>query len=201
MMLIYTYSRSALIGIVFGVIVAIVFSFRSLYKKYRKQFLIMIIVAIAIIWLLGIKFADNAAAIIWRSGSTKWHWERMNTSIERFIEHPMGQWLASSGPAYRYVLDVDASNMEEKDRFYIPESWYIQQFVEWWIIGGILFLFIMLLLFIALVAKSSILWGMFAGIGAMNLFLHTFESSILVLSLFLLIWLILSEDIRKKISE
>ena len=83
--------------------------------------------------------------------------------------------------------------MAEKDHFYIPESWYIQQFVEGGVIGGMLFLAIMLMLFIALVTKSPILGGMFAGIGVMNLFLHTFESSVLVLSLFMLIGLILAE--------
>ncbi|MFZ2256026.1 MAG: hypothetical protein WAW59_01535 [Patescibacteria group bacterium] len=59
-----------------------------------------------------------------------------------------------------------------------------------------LFLAIMLLLFIALVAKSPILGGMFVGVGIMNLFLHTFESSILVLPLFMLIGLLLGEKRR-----
>lgn len=34
---------------------------------------------------------------------------------------------------------------------------------------------------------------MFAGIGVMNLFLHTFESSVLVLSLFMIVGLLLAE--------
>jgi hypothetical protein len=54
-------------------------------------------------------------------------------------------------------MDVDTSNMEEKDRFYIPESWYIQQFVEGGVIGGILFLTIMIVLFWILVMRSPIL--------------------------------------------
>ena len=41
---------------------------------------------------------------------------------------------------------------------------------------------------------------MFAGIGVMNLFLHTFESSVLVLSLFMIVGLLLAEksDLHKK---
>jgi O-antigen ligase len=47
--------------------------------------------------------------------------------------------------------------MAEKDHFYIPESWYIQQFVEGGVIGGALFLAIMIVLFFTLVGKSPIL--------------------------------------------
>lgn len=190
-MIFYTYSRSALIWGIVAVIVATLWSLRSIYKKYKTQFLVTVIIVCAILWVLSIKYAGNAGAIIGRAGSTKGHYERMITNIGRFQEHPMGQWLASSWPAYRYITAVDSKNMEEKDRFYIPESWYIQQFVEGWVIGGILFLAIMATLFFLLVGENSILWGMFAGIGVMNLFLHTFESSVLVLPLFMLIGLIL----------
>jgi hypothetical protein len=55
----------------------------------------------------------------------------------------------------------------------------------------------MLSLFWMLIVKSPILGGMFAGIGVMNLFLHTFESSVLVLSLFMLIGLLLTEKRQK----
>lgn len=193
MMLVYTYSRSALLGAIGGIGVAVLWSIRPLYKKYRTQFITMIVLCIGIVWILWIKYGDNAQAILGREGSTKGHYERMITSINRFIDHPMGQWLGSSGPAYRHIMDVDTSNMEEKDRFYIPESWYIQQFVEGGVIGGILFLTIMIVLFWILVMRSPILWGMFAWIGIMNLFLHTFESSVLSLSLFLLIGLLIGE--------
>lgn len=198
-LIIYTYSRSALLGALGGITVAVVWSFKPLYKRYRKQFITMIVIGITIIGVLAIKYADTASAILGRAWSTKGHYERMVTSIERFQEYPMGQWLASSGPAYRYIIPVNASNMAEKDHFYIPESWYIQQFVEGGIIGGILFLSIMLMLFIGLVKKHIILWGMFVWIGIMNLFLHTFESSVLVLPLFMLIGLLLSE--KKKMSN
>jgi hypothetical protein len=200
-MIVYTYSRSALLGAMGGIVIAIIWSFKPLYTKYRTQFITMIILFIGIIWILWIKYGDNTQAILGREGSTKGHYERMVTSIDRFIEHPMGQWLGSSGPAYRHIMDVEATNMEKLDRFYIPESWYIQQFVEWWVLWGILFLAIMFVLFIALVSKSPTLWAMFVWVGIMNLFLHTFESSVLVLSLFMLIWLLLSEKKRTNIDK
>lgn len=192
-LIVYTYSRSALLGTFAAMLISLVWSMRILYKKYRFQMLVLWWI-IVILWVvLSIKYSGHGNAIIGREGSTKWHLERMITSIERFREHPLGQWLGSSGPAYRHIIPVDASNMEEKDRFYIPESWYIQQFVEGWVISGILFLLTMLIVFIYLMQKSAILGGMFAGIWVMNLFLHTFESSVLSLSLFLLIGLILAE--------
>lgn len=192
-MIIYTYSRSALLGVIWWIIVAVVWNIRNIYFHYKKEFIVTFIIGIIGIFWLFYKYGWIDWAILARSGSTKWHFERAITNIERFREHPLGQWLGTSGPAYRLVIPgVTAENMEEKDRFYIPESWYIQQFVEWGILGGVLFLAIMTTIFILLFRENAILWGMFIGIGIMNLFLHTFESSILVLPLFMLIGLILA---------
>lgn len=44
MMITYTYSRSALLGALAGIGIAVLFSIRSLYQKYRKQFLTIIII-------------------------------------------------------------------------------------------------------------------------------------------------------------
>lgn len=103
--------------------------------------------------------------------------------------------MGSSGPAYRHVLKLqhtERAEIEEQDRYYIPESWYIQQFVEGGFLGGTLFLVISAMIFFSLFYTSSILAGMFAGIGAMNLFLHTYESSVLSMSLFIFLGLILA---------
>jgi len=48
--------------------------------------------------------------------------------LDRFIEHPFGQGLASSGPAYRSIYTDKSSKEDEK--YFIPESWFIQQLVE-----------------------------------------------------------------------
>ncbi len=50
----------------------------------------------------------------------------------------------------------------------------------------------MFVLFVSLFLVHPFLGAMFAGIGVMNLFLHTFESSVVSLSLFLLIGLVLA---------
>jgi len=193
-MIIYTYSRSALLWAIGGIFVAIIWSIPHIWKYYKKEASILVLISMLGLWILWIKYSTNMQAIIGREWSTKWHYERMIMSIERFRENPLGQGLGSSWPAYRHVIDdITPENMVEKDAFYIPESWYIQQFVEWWIFGGILFLSIMISLFFILIKKSVVLWGMLVWVGIMNLFLHTFESSVLVLPMFMLIGLILSE--------
>lgn len=195
-MVIYTYSRSALLGIIAGYIFAIIMSIRYVFQKYKKQFIAISIFFFILAGLIYFQYSWTLGAIIGRAWSTKWHLERMKTSIERFVEHPFGQWLGSSGPAYRYTKKLewaDKSIIEKEDAYYIPESWYLQQLVEWGIIGGITFILFMFTIFWRLTQKHIILWSMFVAIAIMNLFLHTFESAPFSLSLFLLIGILLSK--------
>lgn len=192
-MIIYTYSRSALLGILGFYALLGILSMRTLYRKYKKNILLLSLVGVVIVGILWLKFSWSANAIIGRAGSTKGHFERMITSIDRFRDHPFGQGLASSGPAYRYVQNVKPEEMEEKDRFYIPESWFIQQFVEWGFVSWILFIVLMGALFFALFKENIILAAAFAGVTSMNFFLHTFESTVVALPLFLLIGGMLSK--------
>ncbi len=201
MMLAYTYSRSAIIGMIIWVVWIVWINLLPMYRKYKWQFIWIITAAILCIYGVFISYGWMNSAIIERGWSTKWHFERMLTSINRFIEHPFGQWLWSSGPAYRYVFSIKPEELASKDHYYIPESWYIQQFVEWWWIGGILFCMIIVYLMLQLFQVHSILGGTFIGIAVMNIFLHTFESSVLSLLLFLLLGLILSEKHPKRIQK
>ncbi len=195
-MIVYTYSRSALLGVMAGYVFALGMSMRHIIGKYRKQFIGISLFAVFFLGILFFQYSGTLGAIIGRAGSTKWHLERMKTSIERFIEHPFGQWLGSSGPAYRHTQKLewqDRSAIEKSDAYYIPESWYLQQLVEGGVIGGMAFLAFMFTIFWKLVWKHIILWSMFVGIAVMNLFLHTFESAPLSLLLFLLIGILLSK--------
>lgn len=194
-MIFYTYSRSALIGVVFAYAIVVLMSLRSLWKLYRMQLLSVFLILWVFMGAIGALYYDRAVAIVGRAGSTQWHIERMTVWIKRTLEHPFGQWLWSAGPAYRYVLDLwekKTTEVEKLDRFYIPESWYIQQFIEWWILWWILFLVIMFYFFLILLGIHPTLGALFAGVGSMNLFLHTFESSIVSLSLFFLIGIFLA---------
>lgn len=201
MAIIYTYSRSALIGFIGGSIIALLGGFVFLFKNYKKQMIALGLIVAAFGWVLMVKFSGSAESIIGREGSTKGHAERMIVGIERFISAPLGQGMGSAGPAYRHVLklqDTERSQIEEQDRFYIPESWYIQQYIEGGFLGGTLFLVISAIIFFSLFSVSSIIAGMFAGIGAMNLFLHTYESSVVSLLLFIFLGLFLSYAKQRK---
>lgn len=193
--IIYTYSRSALLGFVGGVWFIILFSARYLYQHFPKQTISLFIIALFGIGAIFLQYGGNINAIIERGWSSKWHAERMVIGIKRVISNPIGQWLGSAGPAYRHVLNLEGKSrteIEQMDVKYIPESWYIQQFIEGGFLWGIIFLILMLFILFWLFRVHVILFGMFTSILIMNLFLHTFESSMLVLSLFIIIGLYLA---------
>jgi hypothetical protein len=199
--IIYTYSRSALLGLIWGVGFSILFSARYLYRKYKVQTSILFIVSILWIIAVWLQYGGNLRAIIERGWSTKGHMERMIIGMDRAIESPLGQWLGSAGPGYRYILDLEKLSRPEREKLdvtYIPESWYIQQFIEGWFLWGILFILLMFLFLQWLYRVHIILAGTFLSILIMNFFLHTFESSLVSLSLFLLIGIFLSPHISQK---
>ena len=196
-LILYTYSRSAALGLIWWVWIIILFSLRNIYKKYRTQFITLIFLLVLILGGIFIQYAGNMKAIIERWWSTNGHKERMKAWIERFLSHPFGQWLGSAGPAYRYMQNLenkDRKKIEESDRYYIPESWYIQQMVEGGILGFLLFLSILSYIGYRLFHIHIVLLGMFLSLCIMNLFLHTFESSVVSLSLFLLVWLFIAHS-------
>ena len=192
-MVFYTYSRSAMIGVILAFLIVIFMSLRSLWQLYRFQLISVFLILAFLMGIVWVFYYDRWIAIVGRAGSTKGHAERMIVGAHRVMENPLGQWLGSAGPAYRHVIDISNNpiDMTELDRFYIPESWYIQQFIEGWYLGGIVFLIIILSLFGLLICVHPILGALFAGVGVMNLFLHTFESSVVSLLLFLIIGIIL----------
>lgn len=193
-MIFYTYSRSSIIGLIGGSAVALAWGLGFLWKNYKKQLFALILIALGFVWILMVKYSGSTQSLIGREGSTKGHAERMLVGVNRFLDHPMGQGMGSSGPAYRHVLKLQNDGreaVEEQDRYYIPESWYIQQFVEGGIFGGILFLVISAWIFFSLFSIHSVLAGTFAAIGVMNLFLHTYESSVVSFTLFAIIGMIL----------
>lgn len=202
-LILYTYSRSALLGFLGAIGFLIISSFGYVFRHYRKQFLVVTLLFVSFWALLALQYDDSLRAIIERGGSTQGHMERMQQGIKRVQDHPLGQGLGSAGPGYRYVQDLSKTprtEIESLDRYYIPESWYIQQFIEWGVLWGFAFLVLMVFIFIRLYRVHAILAAMFLSVLIMNFFLHTFESSFFVLSLFSLLGLILAESyaIRKK---
>ncbi len=63
-MIFYTYSRSALIGIVFAYMIVVVMSLRSLWTLYRMQLISVLVILAIIMSFVGIMYYDRAAAIM-----------------------------------------------------------------------------------------------------------------------------------------
>jgi hypothetical protein len=196
-MLLYTYSRSAVLWAIAATGLLFLYSLPYLWKKDRTLLCILLVSILGFSSVLYIKYFSGWTQIVSREGSTKGHMERMQIGIERVWEHPLWQGLATAGPAFRYTAPIQVNksinDIQNKDleNFYIPESWYVQQAIEWGIIGLLLFLWVMILLFLRCFQRNIWFAAAFLAIAIMNLFLHTFESSSIMLLFFLLLWILI----------
>ncbi len=190
-LILYTYSRSALVGTVLGVGALIALSLKPIWKKHRRAVFMAIPVVALVSLAFYVKFEGSMDNIVLREGSSKGHFSRMVTGFERFREHPVfGEGLASSGPAYRFVVPQNSEeNLYEgetktKEDYYIPESWYVQQLVEGGIPALASFLAILFFIALAIFKVSPPYFAAFVACATMNLFLHSYESAYASLSLF-----------------
>ena len=190
-LLIITYSRSAILWIFCWIWFLFFLKIKFIFKNYKKYFLPWIIVFIIWIISLYLIFSSNIKNIIFRSSSTTSHFDRMKIWIDRFIKKPFWSWLAESGPAYRSIYKDRQTKKYEK--YYIPESWFIQQLVEWWIIAFILFVMIFVIILSRIYNHSKSLFIWFFAICIMNIFLHVFEFTYISILLFIFIWLIFNK--------
>ncbi|MCK9272652.1 O-antigen ligase family protein [Candidatus Gracilibacteria bacterium] len=189
-LLFLTYSRSSLLGITFATFFLFLLNFKKVFKKYKNEFIIFSILIVFIGSFFYLRYGNNITDIVLRAGSSKGHSERMIIGVKEFVKKPFGAGLASSGPAYRPTHDT--TNIDEK--FFIPESWFIQQLVEGGIIGFLLFVFIMFSIFLKLYSFSIPITASFIAIMVMNLFLHTFEATYVAVALFAILGIILSSE-------
>ena len=187
-LLLSTYSRSALLWFFWGILLLIILNIKILFKKYKKFIIYIVPIILFIIIIFFSIFQRHIYNIIMRPASTSWHIERMTTWIKLFLDKPMWHWLASSWPAYRKVFSNNITKQEEKN--FIPESWFIQQLVEWWIIYFSLFCSIIVTILFKIYKKNKYLFTAFIAIIIMNLFLHIFEATYLSILFFIFLWLI-----------
>lgn len=183
--------------------------FRLKHINWRK---IVITGLTVLFWvmILVFQFGPKFSEIITRSWSTSAHFERMYIGYFRFLEQPLGHGLAQAGPASRSIADVNQNPIElsildgemkrlgeyflasnpnfvmNTEHYFIPESWYIQQLIEGWVIGFFCFTIIFILLLIY-TRKYPAMLAAIAGVLVMNTFLHSFESVHTALALFLII--------------
>lgn len=187
-----TFSRSAILWVLTWVWIIVLLNLKYFFTKYKKAF-IWLSVWLSVFSILAISlFYSQLRNIILRESSTEWHFSRMKIWIERFIEKPLWAWLAESWPAFRNIYP-EKQNLKG-EHYYIPESWFIQILVEWWIIYFLLFLSILWIISTKLYNKSLSIFATFIAILVMNVFLHIFEATYLSILLFILVWLIIYKD-------
>jgi hypothetical protein len=193
-LLIITYSRSALLWVFSAVWLLILLNIKTIYTKYKKQFLFFIIISSILLTWIWILFNDKLENIILRNSSTTWHFDRMEIWINRFLTKPMWSWLAEAWPAFRNIYPNKQTKQAEQ--YYIPESWFIQQLIEWGYIYFSLFILILIITLLKLYNKSKSIFAWLLAIIIMNIFLHIFEATYLSILLFLFIWILISKEKR-----
>ena len=190
---------------------ALKITYKHIRRKYLKIFLIACSVGLVFVGSFVVLNSGKLEALIARGGSTYGHIERFTIGLLRFGDKPFGSGLASAGPASRSIYEVsheDTSFSPNSDRiqayldnaasrnehheftsesYYIPESWYIQQLIEWGIFGFLFFaISIFLIWYHSLITHPWICAG-YTWALTMNLVLHSFESMYTSLVLFLLL--------------
>lgn len=194
-LLLLTYSRSALLWIFWAVWVILLFNVKTIFTKYKKYLTLALIWLIILWWIFYLVFERKINQIIFRAASTAWHFERMEAWIDKFLEKPLWHGLATSWPWYRSVYPDKISKEEEVN--FIPESWFIQQLVEWWIIYFLLFISIFWIILTNLYKINLALFWWLIAILIMNIFLHIFEATYLSVLFFIILWLTLTSNAKK----
>jgi len=196
-LVILTYSRSALLWLWTSIWLLLLLNIKDIYKKYKKHLLSWIVIIFIISWSLIFLYNDKIQNIFLRTSSTTWHFDRMEIWINRFLSAPLWAGLAEAWPAYRSIYPNKQTKTAEA--YYIPESWFIQQLIEWWYIYFILFIVILINIWNKLYKNSQYLFMWYVSILIMNIFLHIFEATYLSILLFIFIWLFYNLTNNKKV--
>jgi len=186
--IVLSFSRSAWIGAVVGVLIAV---FVSIDKKWRLYFTIASVIFICLASLLVATQINSNTAIEnvllhgryfenKIEGSDKGRLESLAATSSEIIRTPFGHGLGSAGPS-----------SFKADSPVIPENWYLQIAYEIGLPGLLLYIVVFASLIRDLIRSKSDLLAMslmaatFA-ILVMNLFLQTWADSTLVLMMFAL---------------
>jgi hypothetical protein len=192
-----TYSRGAMLWVLLSWFILFVLNFKYILKYYKKLFIFLIIIWFLFLWIIWYIFQDKLHNVFLREGSTNGHITRMAKWVDRFLEKPLWAWLATSGPAYRNVIKIETSL--ETDRYYIPESWFVQILVEGGIIYFSLFMSILWLILLNLYNNKNIyIFLLFIWVLVMNLFLHVFEYTYVTILLFMFLGILYREQSLQK---
>lgn len=191
-LILLTYSRSALLWFLVATWWLLALNLKYIFKKYKKETVSILLFLFIFSWFFYILFQDKINNIFIRPWSTTWHFDRMEIWIEKFLEHPFWYGLATSGPWFRSVYTWEIT--KEVEQGFIPESWFIQQLVEWGFIYFTLFISILTIILLHTYKKSKPIFWSLVAILIMNVLLHTFEATYLSILFFIFLWLFNSQN-------
>lgn len=199
--LLLTFSRSAWIA---AFVITVIASLRWIPARLRTEALLTMLGSVCVVGLILVFLFPD---VFFRLGSSRGHFDRPIEGMQQMIAHPLGQGLASAGPASHRSHDacvmlrpqddpswaknipklcvfVGDMQVQPKDRAcscpLLPENWYVQIGVELGILGFALFIVII-----------GMLWKRLSVIGrSQDLFLATRFAfiAISIASLFLHAW-------------
>ncbi len=169
--LVFTFSRSAWIILIAGIIL-IAFNH---FKKYWLN--ITIFIAMFVVLLIPLFFSNNIVSenkiinnYVLHQGSTQERIDRFNSNLDIFKRNPFGLGAGTSGLA-AFTLDSSNKNI-------IPENWFLQIGVEYGYVGLILYI----LIIASLIYKTTKSKNQFAFSGFLIIAITS------IYSLFLPIW-------------
>jgi hypothetical protein len=191
-LLILTYSRSALLWVFASILLTILLNFKYIFTHYKKAIIFIGIFGLIFLSIFWILFQDQLKNIVLRKSSTSGHFDRMIMWIKRFTNKPFWAWLAESWPGYRYIYPDKQT--KEDELVYIPESWFIQILIEWWIFYFLAFVAILWIALKRVYKNSVIIFWILSAIIIMNMFLHIFEITYLSILIFIFTWLMLKNN-------
>ncbi|MBW7954562.1 O-antigen ligase family protein [Candidatus Gracilibacteria bacterium] len=188
----YSFTKTSMLGFVFGVLTFIYLSRKIIYNKtIPKKILISIssLMALGLVLLVYIKrnLFLHPEAILGRV-------ENLVISVKMFFVNPFGYGLGIAGPASWLSTSSDKAMSAGVNKF-LPENWYIQILLEQGILGISLFLGLIIVIGVNLFdivkrKKDYLSIGIFTSYLAllfMANFTHAFEESATSYILFIII--------------
>jgi len=190
-------SRSWILAFWFEILLLSIFILKF-YKQYRK-----IIITLFIGWFLWIWFIWTYLFLTWkykqiilRWWSTKGHVNRAEKAIKWIKQSPIiwhGIWTA--GPSAHYTW----TNV-------VPESWFLQIFYELWILWWFVWFYFLFYLIYLIKKWYKITYPYLDNTNILKIalfiwiiwllvqwvVLHSFEDSMIVIPLFILVWILIS---------
>ncbi len=210
----YSYTKTSLLGVLFGLGIIAWLVNKFIFKKWvQRKYVVW--GSSGIVWILiAVVYAKKELFL--HLGAMLNRLDNLTHSIEMFFYNPIGYGLGIAGPATQIGSSIESAggweistaNPTNISRF-LPENWFVQIFLEQWIVGGFLFISLMIVIGFYLydiVKKrkdyfSIALFASFVSLNFMSLFTHGFEEAATSYTLFLLVWAYIANNIELKIPH